>query len=68
MRIMFRDEDLQLACTDPDVGRRRWGESCAKVIRRRLDQLRAAETLEDMRNLWNVRCRGNRMEVWTGRK
>ena len=56
MRIMFKDEDLQLACTDPDLGIRRWGESQAKVIRRRLDELQAAETLDDMRYLRGAGC------------
>jgi len=56
LRIIFKDEDLQLACTDPDLGIRRWGESQAKVIRRRLDELQAAETLDDMRYLRGAGC------------
>ena len=56
MRIMFKDEDLLLACTDPKIGKRKWGESRAKVIRRRLDELQAAETLDDMRCLRGAGC------------
>jgi proteic killer suppression protein len=56
MRILFVDKDLMLACTDTSVGRRRWGADCIKIIRRRLDDLEAAATLEDMRNLRGARC------------
>lgn len=56
MRMIFKDEDLLLACTDPKIGERKWGESRAKVIRRRLDELQAAETLDDMRCLRGAGC------------
>jgi len=56
MRILFVDKDLMLACTDAAVGRCRWGADCIKIIRRRLDDLEAADTLEDMRSLRGARC------------
>lgn len=56
MHILSVDKDLMLACTGTSVGRRRWGADCVKIIGRRLDELEAAETLEDMRNLRGARC------------
>ena len=51
MDIFFRDKRLQDACNESRRLNRRYGADMAKVIRRRRDDLRAARTLEDLRNL-----------------
>lgn len=51
MDILFATKRLAKQCAS-DRGRlKAFGAAAAKVLRRRLDQLRAAETLEDMRTL-----------------
>lgn len=45
MDVSFVGSRLEYACTRADEGDRRWGLACAKLVRRRLVQLSAAETL-----------------------
>lgn len=51
MEIGFRSAKLAKECNDFSLLRRAEGEQRAKLIRRRLDALRAAVTLEDLRNV-----------------
>ena len=51
MEIVFRTPSLKRSCTDSKQMRREWGDRQAKVLRQRLDELHAAETLEVMRHL-----------------
>ena len=51
MEIRFRDKDFQDECNNFKLSKRRQGELRAKKIRRRLDDLQAANNLEDMRLL-----------------
>jgi plasmid maintenance system killer protein len=64
MDIIFRTSKLEKECNDRNLLQKRQGQIRAKLIQRRLDDLRAAEVLEDMRNIPG-RChelRGNRAE------
>lgn len=63
MKIAFDDRKLAKEWNDFSRLRRRHGDRRARLIRQRLDELRAAETLEDMRFLPGPRCHeltGNR--------
>jgi plasmid maintenance system killer protein len=51
MDIIFNDHKLQRICNDPMLRVKHFGKHRAQTIRRRLDDLRAARSLEDMRNL-----------------
>lgn len=50
MDIQFRTEKLAKECNSAKLLQRTQGEARAKVIRRRLDALRAAVVLSDLRN------------------
>jgi plasmid maintenance system killer protein len=61
--ILFQDRKLAKVCNDQSLLIRRYGELRAKLLRRRLDEFRAADNLEIMRSLPQVRChelKGNR--------
>ena len=63
MDILFRTKKLQKQCCEEKKTVRTWGNSQAELIRRRLDQLSAAETLDIMPMLGQGRCHaltGNR--------
>ena len=63
MDIEFADPKFAKEVNDAKLLQRRHGERRAKLIRRRLDELRAAQTLEVMRTLPAPRCHellGNR--------
>ena len=49
--IVFDTERLEKQCSDLRKLTRKYGERQARVIRRRLDDLRAAASLEDFRSL-----------------
>jgi proteic killer suppression protein len=49
MEIAFRTERLRRDCTEAKWMQRRWGANRSGFIRRRLDQLHAAENLEQVR-------------------
>ncbi len=49
--IVFASEKLRKECNDYRLLQRRHGKVRAKRLKQRLDDLRAAETLEDMRHL-----------------
>jgi proteic killer suppression protein len=63
MDIIFESAKLEKECNDQKLLVRRHGPIRAKLLRRRLDEIRAADTLEVLRTLPQVRChelRGNR--------
>jgi plasmid maintenance system killer protein len=49
IEIIFRTERLRRDCTEDRWMRRAWGANRTRVLRRRLDQIHAAETLADLR-------------------
>jgi plasmid maintenance system killer protein len=51
LNITFASKAFEDGCNDSRLLNRKHGKDRAKRIRRRLDDLRAAATLEDMRNL-----------------
>jgi proteic killer suppression protein len=51
VEIDFSDKRLEQECNHHRLLVRRFGERAARVLRRRLDDLDSAETLEDMRSL-----------------
>jgi len=51
MRILFRTQKLRKLCNSFAALRKKYGQHCAEIIRRRLDDLDAAAALEDMREL-----------------
>lgn len=51
MDIEFKSKSLQKACNNWDKLVKKYGERRAKLIKRRLDDLRAATNLEEMRFL-----------------
>lgn len=62
MDIIFKDEDFEEECNKEALLRKRHGTQRAKLLRRRLDDLRAAVNLGEMRRLPG-RChelKGNR--------
>ncbi|MBW4486505.1 MAG: hypothetical protein KME12_01815 [Trichocoleus desertorum ATA4-8-CV12] len=51
MDIVFKDSKFEEECNNQNLLEKRHGQNRAKRIRRRLDDLRAATVLEDMRYL-----------------
>ena len=63
MDILFQKTRFEKECNDHSLLVRRYGQKQASLIRRRLDELRAAQTLADIRCLPGPRChelKGNR--------
>ncbi len=63
MDIFFQDQKLAKVCSSESLLIRKYGPVCARLIRRRLDEFRAAENLEVLRFLPKLRChelKGNR--------
>jgi len=56
MDIVFRNSRIRKLCNSEKEARSRVGPNCATRLRRRLDELDAASTLEDMRHLPQARC------------
>ena len=63
MEIFFQDRKLGKIANNQSQLIRKYGQQQVKLLRRRLDELAAADTLEDIRFLPQVRChelKGNR--------
>ena len=56
MDIIFSTSKLRKLCNDRSRLTRKYGFRQAALIRQRLDELRAAETLQDLRYLPAARC------------
>lgn len=57
MDLHFRSRALQRACTEEGESDRLWGAACARIVRLRLVQLAAAETLAVVETLRRARLR-----------
>lgn len=51
IEIEFSTKKLKKACSSDKAMRGRWGDELAKKLRRRLADLEAADSLDEMRNL-----------------
>ncbi len=56
MDILFQDQKLGKACNDQSLLVRKFGSIRGKLLRRRLDEFRAADNLEILRSLPQIRC------------
>ena len=56
MDILFKTKKFEKQCNSQASLVRAYGSRCAKLIRRRLDELWAANSLEDIRSLPQTRC------------
>jgi len=56
MEIRFATQRLQKLCNNSGKLRGVYGPECALKIQRRLDELKAADCLEDLRNLPGAKC------------
>ena len=56
MDILFRDRKLEKICNNQSLLNKTYGAVGAKLLRRRLDELRAADNLEILRSLPRARC------------
>jgi len=63
MDILFKTKKFMKQCNKYTLMVRAYGPRRSKLIQRRLDEMRAADSLEDLRYLPRIRCyelRGNR--------
>jgi len=63
MLVSYKNKKLEKECCDIKLLRRRWGEEQSKLIARRLGELKAADNLETLRKLHQLRAhelKGNR--------
>ncbi|WP_286742074.1 type II toxin-antitoxin system RelE/ParE family toxin [Aquabacterium sp. UBA2148] len=51
MEVSFAEARLKRACENASERQRRWGDPAAKNIKSRLDDLMAAKSMDDMRQL-----------------
>src|SRR5215208_1600430 len=58
MELLFKSRALERACSEKRESDRLWGADCARIVRRRLVQLAAAETLAVIRPLHPAKLRG----------
>jgi len=56
LNILFQTKKFQKECNDFKRLQKKYGQRSAKLIRRRLDDLRAAEVLADIGHLPPARC------------
>jgi proteic killer suppression protein len=56
LEILFKTKKFEKACNDFRRLQKKYGQRRAKLIRRRLDDLRAAEVLADLSHLPPIRC------------
>lgn len=56
MDILFRTAKFEKECNNDNLLQRRYGQNKATRLRRRLDELRAAEKLADLRTLPQARA------------
>ena len=51
MDIVFKSKQLEKICNDDRLAQKKWGKAQAGVLARRLDDLRAAPSLDSLRGL-----------------
>ena len=56
MVILFKTAKLRKECNDENLMTRRFGTNRARLLKRRLTELAAANALEELRNLPQARC------------
>ena len=56
MDILFQDQKLAKSCNDGTLLVQKYGPICAKLLSRRLDEFSAADNLEVLRSLPQVKC------------
>jgi plasmid maintenance system killer protein len=56
MDITFRTAKLRKACNDASVRKKTFGPRTSEILGRRLDDLRAADDLDQIRRLPGLRC------------
>ena len=56
MDILFQGRKLEKVCHDQSLRTRMYGLVCAKLLGRRIDELRDARNLEEMRLLPQAKC------------
>lgn len=56
MNLLFQEKKLEKRCSDQALRIRTYGQRCAKLLERRLKELRAAENLEAMFHVIQARC------------
>ena len=67
MNIAFKTNKMEKCCSNQRDGIREWGDKCAKKIRQRLVEFRAADTLADISFLPPPRCHplgGDKSGLW----
>ena len=67
MDIQFRTTKLQKRCNSLKEAQKVWGETCGKLVMRRLDEMLAADNLHVLRKV-HRRCHaltGNREGQWS---
>jgi len=63
VEVLFQDRKLEKVCSDKSRLARKYGPVCAKLLKRRLDDLEDVKNLEAMRCVSQARChelKGNR--------
>ncbi len=56
MLIKYNKKSLEKECNDYSRAIRSYGQNCAKILHRRIRELKAAESLDEMGNLGIGRC------------
>jgi proteic killer suppression protein len=56
LQLKYKSKSLEKECTDYSKAIRSYGQNCAKILHRRIQELKAAETLEEMVNFRIGRC------------
>ena len=56
MVILFKTAKLEKECNNENLMARRFGTARARLLKRRLTELAAANALQDLRNLPQARC------------
>jgi proteic killer suppression protein len=46
--IQYKTNNIQKICTNADAARRKWGNEMARIIHQRIDELKAATSVEMM--------------------
>lgn len=56
MEIQYKNDKIRKLCTNPDVARKKYSEKMARKIHQRIDQLSAADTVEELIQFHIGRC------------
>lgn len=70
MQVDYEDEDLRSLAYEPDHRTSRWAPNVTKAYRRRIQQLHAAATDQDLRALKSLhleKLKGDRAGTWSVR-